>query len=120
MKIRLRCNNCDGIDTYDIDDIQIGYTTSIPCTHCSLPINIVTENIAVGEKLEQETVQQVLKEGDIVRLDNENHVWHNQIALICGTKHKFYRLEINGKKIWVPKEWVKIHESHDINERDWE
>lgn len=53
---------------------------------------------------------EVLKVGDVVKIDNLSHPWHEEIALICAMKDKFYRLELNGKKLWVPFSWVKKHE----------
>jgi hypothetical protein len=73
------------------------------------------ETVHIGEKLGEALLlppPQVLEEGTVVIIDHEDHVWHNEIAVICGVKHKFYRLEFGGRKTWVPCEWVKEHEPH--------
>lgn len=58
----------------------------------------------------------VLKIGDIVKIVNSEHVWYNQIALICDVKPLFYRIEIFGQKVWMPQHWVgKIDESNNID-----
>ena len=108
--IYLTCEACGYEGNYEHSAVESdqGYSWVI-CDRCTYHITLATETITIGEKLQRREGQpvEVLKEGDVVRLDNPDHVWHNEIAIICGRKPKFYRLEINGKRIWVPKEWVK-------------
>jgi hypothetical protein len=120
MKLPLTCEVCGLQNDYHHDDVVMGDPSFVICHGCSAYINLPTETIFLGEKLEQQNVLPVvvLEKGDLVRLNNPDHVWYNQIALICGIKLKFYRLEINGKKIWVPQEWVIKDESFDFDERD--
>jgi hypothetical protein len=74
-----------------------------------------TEWVSVEDKSDDQTALKetlpVLEEGESVIIANEEHPWSGQIALICGLKHKFVRVELLGKKIWVPSEWVKRYES---------
>lgn len=58
---------------------------------------------------------EVLKKGDTVRIINTEHVWYDQIGLICDVKNLFYRIEIFGNKTWIPQHWVKIDEPDDAN-----
>jgi hypothetical protein len=121
MQISLHCDLCGERGLYDLAELNIGYIVSVPCKRCSLPITLPTENLNLGEKLERQQAPTfpVLKEGDVVRIDNKDHVWHNQIAIIRGQNHRFYRIELNGGKVWVPKEWVKLHEPSEPDEGDW-
>jgi len=48
----------------------------------------------------------VLEKGTVVRLINKQHVWYNEIGVIRLVKPNFYRLELHGKLIWVPQDWV--------------
>lgn len=105
MKVRLQCEICGTVSRYDLTEFFVeSYEASVKCHGCSSPINIQTETITLEEKLKEQLP--VLEEGETVRLDNREHVWHNEIALICERKHKFYRIELHGKKIWVPEDWV--------------
>lgn len=65
-------------------------------------------NTTISNQLQEETPE--LGVGQVVIVDNEEHPLHNNIGLICDVKHKHYRLEIQGSKIWVPEHWVKLHE----------
>jgi len=48
--------------------------------------------------------------GDSVIIINSEHPWFNDIALVADLKHKFVRIEIHGKKVWLSEEWVKKYE----------
>ncbi len=52
----------------------------------------------------------VLEEGTVVRLDNRDHVWHGEVAVIRAVRHKFYKIELLGLHTLVPHEWVKPYE----------
>lgn len=98
-------DNCDG---------------SFTCGRCFQLNYITVEMCEIEIKLGESppSVVEVLEKGTLVQLDNPDHVWHGEFALICGHKHRFYRLELLGKKIWVPREWVK-YEPLNSDERDW-
>lgn len=113
MNVLYQCKNCFTTDTYDVTEFVIEHEMSVLCHKCLLPINISTETTTPKEKLQHEAV---FENGDIVRFDHIEHVWHNEIAIICGAKHKFYRLELHGKKIWVPENWVRHDESLNTND----
>ena len=51
-------------------------------------------------------INDVLEIGMIALFKNEQHVFNNEICLIVDTKHKHYRVELNGKKIWIPEHWI--------------
>jgi hypothetical protein len=108
MKLSLTCEACGLVAQYDATSFSIDYEASVPCDGCSLPINIPTETITLEEKLKEPNayVELVLEKGELVRFNNSDHVWHNEIALICDRKPLFYRLEVRGKRIWVPTNWV--------------
>ncbi len=43
----------------------------------------------------------------LVRVNNRDHVWHNQIALVVDKKPTgFYRVELLGRRVLMPKEWL--------------
>lgn len=91
----------------------IAGTDTLVCPRCYWNLPVTVEEFRIGGKLEQIDSTQhakVLKEGTVVKIDHRDHVWHNEIAVVCGIKHKFYRLEFRGKKTWVPFEWVQEHE----------
>lgn len=100
------CPYCDNIIAWA--DITIGGTYH--CHHCRRAFTIVAETTSAFEntyKADLAEILPVLENGEMVLLDNEDHPWHNEIALICGKRHKFYQLELREKRLWVPEEWVK-------------
>ena len=96
----LQCKNCG---------FRTGYDTSLGnafvCKRCSQCIIIIGNESEPGVKLEQDE-EELLPLGTIVKITNKQHVWFDEIAIICGVKHRFYRLELHGTKMWVPYEWV--------------
>lgn len=82
---------------------------SFVCGGCFQLNYFTAEMCEIEIKLEetQPAVAQVLEKGTLVKFDNPDHVWHGEFALICGHKHRFYRLELLGQRLWVPREWVK-------------
>lgn len=84
---------------------------SIFCPEC---YNIIA-NVILAENNVENKFLEVLKIGDVVQVTNEDHVWYNEFAIIRGIKPHFYRIEIRGKKTWVPQDWVKINEPDDTN-----
>jgi hypothetical protein len=53
--------------------------------------------------------------GQIVKICNKEHVWFDEIAIIKDKKHKHYRIELLGKLIWVPDDWVETHDIENSN-----
>lgn len=117
MEMLLKCEACGVIDEYWVVSVPIS------CINCSEPIHVYTEELVLQNKIDQqkkpESVFPVLEIGTIVIVDNREHVWDGEIALVCEVQNKRYRLELLGKKIWVPEHWVKIHEPTNTNEGDW-
>jgi len=58
-----------------------------------------------------EEIPKVFEIGEEVLFANREHPWYNKLGIICERKHKQYRIEINGKKLWVPNEWVKENQN---------
>jgi hypothetical protein len=86
-------------------------TTTPPynCYYCGNSFSLVIEStvkIQEKEEINLRPILPVLKEGEVVQLTNEQHPWNKELGLICDRKHKYYRLEIRGKKIWIPEHWV--------------
>ena len=52
--------------------------------------------------------------GESVIFYNHDHVWHNELALVRDTKVGFVRLELLGKLIWVPSDWVHRYDADNI------
>jgi hypothetical protein len=104
------CGNSVGWEFVDLD-MKLG---PINCHHCNKAFTLVPDGTITVEdtgRVNLEGTLPVLEKGETVLLNNEEHPWHNEIALICDKKHKHYRLEIRGKRLWVPENWVKINES---------
>lgn len=83
---------------------------SYNCYHCGNSFSLLTEpTVKIHEKegISLNPILPVLEEGETVQLTNEQHPWNRELGLICGRKHKHYRLEIRGKRIWVPEDWVE-------------
>ncbi len=53
---------------------------------------------------------EVLKIGDVVQITNAEHVWYGEFAVIRDIKPQFCKIEIFGKKTWIPQHWVQINE----------
>lgn len=82
----IKCSNCGYTGTEQSDT----------CYVCSAPLVVDYGSFKIGES---------------VVLNNEDHVWHGEIALVRDSKPGFYRLELNGKLLWVPQLWVKEYET---------
>ena len=95
---------------WQLEDPPGDHTDTFKCPLCGRAVPFAEETHYIGEKLKQEAPVEVLEEGTVVKVDNADHVWHGEIALICGIKHKFYRLDLLGRKTWVPQSWVKQYE----------
>lgn len=107
----LKCPHCGFVGNYDISEVITDLAESyINCYNCIETITLITEGVVIentNERTCSETILPVLEEGDTVVIINEEHPWNGEIALICGTKHRHYRIELHGKKVWVPFEWVE-------------
>jgi len=86
----------------------------VDCIYCGTKIQVAaSEEVTERKPIEEEIP--VLETGTVVRVTNEQHVWHNQIGIIKDKKHKHYRIEIFGALLWVPSDWVEEHELNDAN-----
>jgi hypothetical protein len=114
MQATLKCPHCGHIDTYNPVDVYLN-GAFVLCCECFGDINISTEWVQIenNKNISQafDEVSPVLEKGESVVIVNEEHPWKDQIALVCDIKHKFVRIELLGKKLWVPNEWVKHYES---------
>jgi len=55
-----------------------------------------------------------VKIGMLVRIYNQEHVWHNEIGIIRAIKSGFCRVELLGKLAWLPVQWLMEVEEEDI------
>ena len=47
------------------------------------------------------------KYGSLVKINNREHVWHDEIAIIRGRKDNgFYKVELLGKVVTIPPHWL--------------
>ena len=54
-----------------------------------------------------------IKIGMLVRIYNQEHIWHGEIGIIRAINNEFYRVELLGKLVWMPSHWlVKVEENH--------
>ncbi len=113
----LKCHSCGYTAAYSINDIENQVLESITeiyvrCKGCDHTIPIDTRWGLPQTPLIQQA--EVLEEGDTVVITNQEHVWFNEIGLVCDCKTNFVRLEVNGKRIWMPTHWVKKHDLYDF------
>lgn len=80
------------------------------CSICNHVINQTTENTIINKNAALESQISNLPLGESVIIINEEHPYHGDIALICAKKHLHVRLELHGKKIWMPNNWVKKYD----------
>lgn len=116
---KIMCDACGYEGRYIPEEIRTDDTLEsfVTCNLCEANITIPSEYL-VENRIDQDTLEEilpVLKEGEVVLIDNKEHPLNNQIGLICERKHKHYRVEIQGKKIWMPEHWVKSHELDKLN-----
>lgn len=114
MVVEITCPHCNITGNYDVSEISLSNAILL-CYKCFGSITISAEQAQIENTYKRDTeFLQALKKGDSVVIVNEEHPWKNQIALICDTKHKFTRIELLNKKIWVPNEWIKHYESNEL------
>ena len=113
--MNITCPHCKETGNYYVSEMYENNAILL-CYKCFGTIVGTTEqaqaNFRIENTYKRDTCLQVLKKGESVVIINEEHPWKNQIAIICGIKHKFTRIELLGKKIWVPNEWTKRYESN--------
>jgi hypothetical protein len=47
-----------------------------------------------------------IKIGLLVRIYNQEHIWHNEIGIVREVGLIFSRIELLGKLIWMPNHWL--------------
>lgn len=107
---RLKCPHCNHTVDYDVSEIKNdSHGTFVECRICTKIFDILTEMAVIEnkEKTHSKAPSSVLEKGRIVVIVNEEHPWYNDFAIIREIKHKHYRIELHGKKLWVPFEWVR-------------
>ena len=82
-------------------------STDYVCPGCGTKIITTLEKCTINDETALDMIVSDLENGESVRIINEEHPYHNEIALVCDKKHLFVRLEVNGYKIWMPNEWVE-------------
>lgn len=112
------CPNCSISFTINLNELTVG--TGGICAICpvcgySAQIRTFSGEASLAENITNPHGLEVLKIGDVVQVTNSEHVWYNEFAVICDVKPLFYRIEVMGRKMWVPQHWVKINELNDIN-----
>lgn len=109
----ITCPNCQISFTTDFNDLQVINSAGIGATCPVCGYNVLVASLT--ENIVNQHVSEVLKIGDVVQITNTEHVWCNEFAVICDVKPLFYRIEVMGRKMWVPQHWVKINEPNDTN-----
>lgn len=116
MLTELTCPHCNTTEKYDFSEVYLD-GPFVLCCKCFGTITIPTESVQIENKdKESQALEQtlpVLEKGESVVIVNEEHPWSGQIALVDNIKHKFTRIELLGKKIWVPTEWIQRYESNE-------
>lgn len=80
------------------------------CPICNQVVNKSIESTIINQNATSETQISSLPLGESVIIVNEEHPYHNEIALICAKKHLHVRIELHGKRIWMPNDWVKKYD----------
>jgi hypothetical protein len=112
--LKLTCSECGITNSYNEESVAYEFdSTYIICYNCGSRINIQCETIITNTPGQAVTLP-ALNIGELVRITNKDHVWYNEIGIIRAKKFKHYRLEINGKLVWFPENWVESNEPHDI------
>jgi hypothetical protein len=44
--------------------------------------------------------------GILVRIYNQEHIWHNEIGIVREIGPVFSRIELLEKLIWIPNHWL--------------
>jgi hypothetical protein len=101
------CEICS--EPLDLDGAEMaGAQGYVVCKQCGFPNQVHTDRpFGRDSKLKTNGLRPVLKEGDVGRFDNPDHIWHNEPVVIRKTKPMFFRIEINGQLTWVPQDWIK-------------
>lgn len=47
-----------------------------------------------------------VKVGMLVRIYNQEHIWHGEIGIIRAIKSGFSRVELLGQLVWMPNHWL--------------
>lgn len=98
-----RCLNCGKV----VENNSI----IILCAECKTKNKVSVETIKVNPSAIMKEELSKIKVGSRVRLNNEDHVWHNKEAELIDKKHKFVKLFFadlkDNQNLWVPNEWVK-------------
>jgi|TARA_R110000751_G_scaffold23969_2_gene65741 hypothetical protein len=100
---KITCQKCGVDNTINRENIN-------ECKVCGEPISAIVENVIVNNIKHIKSEILNIEIGTIVKIDNKEHPWHDEIALICDKKHKFVKIELRGITTWVSNNWVKIDE----------
>jgi len=105
------CPRCQSPTTISEDDQQ-GDWLQVTCHNCGF------ESAIHNNQMNNSILNPpVFENGVLIVVINKEHVWYNQIGLVCGTKHLHTRIEVLGHTVWVPSTWIKaLDESHGTNE----
>lgn len=108
MTDRITCQKCGTSNIINENDIN-------KCKICGELVNIITEYVEIGGSKHLKVEIPEIEEGTIVKINNKEHPWHDEIAIVRDRKHKLVRIELHGMMIWVPDTWIKIdeHIEHD-------
>lgn len=116
QNLQIKCAHCDLSWEYHISTVRLdgdgGHAFSVECHYCGESITLTSKLLFIKRILEKQA--SVFKKRSLVVLNNEDHVWHGEPAIICDVKPGFYRLEIVGTRLWVPYNWVKQNELDDV------
>ena len=103
------CPSCGNIE-YTLDAVYIATDNNpyVECPLCGVDLLLASR---INNKPQQKT-SVVFENGDIVRINNRDHVWHDTIAIVRAKKHLHYRLEFNGKLVWIHESCLEPSNDH--------
>lgn len=101
------CPYCSVALAYSIGDVELvdgGFV--LYCPYCKNDVLLANPEIENIQRSDFAASQSVLEIGTLVSIVNKEHPWYKQLGLIKDIKHKHYRIEVFGKLIWMPVDWV--------------
>lgn len=118
MMFEVYCVYCGTNNYFDPQTIINKQHIRVICSLCGNPIHVSATSVTeYNAEINTKPILPVLEEGTIVEITNREHVWYGEIGLICDRKHKHYRIEVFGRKVWMPEHWVKsIDERNDSDQ----
>ena len=101
---KIKCQICENETEIDSSHIILNTKSPVCCDRCGTNFEVFLDSIKPHS---YDKLIPILEIGELIKISNEQHAWHDEIGIIREKKHKHYRIEILGKLIWIPEHWVQ-------------